>query len=197
MTPTDSKTRILQTAITLFSEQGFSAVSMREIAKAVGISAPALYNHFDSKDALYQAAVSAAFANKAEGVLQVLGETGEPLDRLGRFIFLVAELVRQDPSFRVLMQRELLDGDAARLGFLGRMVYSPIEQPLIRLLEALRPGCDGALLVELIFGMVTQHDEMRLLHPFLDQPASRERSPGQIARQVMAVLTPYFAEASR
>jgi len=191
----DTKTRILGTAVTLFSEQGFSAVSMREIAKAVGISAPALYNHFDSKEALYQAAVSAAFSDKAEGLLGVLHAEGDPLQRLDRFVHLVAERVRQDPSFRALMQRELLDGDDSRLRFLGLRVFTPVEQPLMRLLEELRPGCDGFLLSELIFGMVTQHDEMRLLHPYLLPAGPSERTPQQIADQIMAIFTPYFSGA--
>lgn len=47
-----TKPRILETAITLFSMKGYSGVSMRDIAREVGISPPALYNHFDNKDAL-------------------------------------------------------------------------------------------------------------------------------------------------
>ena len=41
----------------LFSTQGYEAVSVGEIAKAVGIKAPSLYNHFPSKQAIFDAIV--------------------------------------------------------------------------------------------------------------------------------------------
>ena len=41
----------------LFSAQGYDSVSVGEIAKAVGIKAPSLYNHFPSKQAIFNAIV--------------------------------------------------------------------------------------------------------------------------------------------
>jgi AcrR family transcriptional regulator len=46
----ETKWRILDTSITLFAERGFEACTMRDIAAAVGIKAPAIYNHYASKD---------------------------------------------------------------------------------------------------------------------------------------------------
>lgn len=45
-----TKEKILSTAIDLFSNKGFHAVSVREITKIVGIKESSLYNHFKSKD---------------------------------------------------------------------------------------------------------------------------------------------------
>lgn len=39
-------------ALRLFAEKGYAAVSMREIAKEVGIQAGALYNHYPTKQAI-------------------------------------------------------------------------------------------------------------------------------------------------
>ena len=39
-------------AARLFAERGFHGVSVGDIGKAVGVSGPALYKHFDSKDAV-------------------------------------------------------------------------------------------------------------------------------------------------
>jgi len=43
------KEEIIKTATKLFKEKGFSAVTMRDIAKAMGIKAASLYNHINSK----------------------------------------------------------------------------------------------------------------------------------------------------
>ncbi|NQX84520.1 MAG: TetR/AcrR family transcriptional regulator [Flavobacteriaceae bacterium] len=43
------KDEIIQTAALLFKEKGYSAVTMRDIAKAVGVRAASLYNHIKSK----------------------------------------------------------------------------------------------------------------------------------------------------
>lgn len=52
-----TRTRLLEAAITLFATQGFNACSMREIAKAVNIGAPAIYNHYASKTDILIAAL--------------------------------------------------------------------------------------------------------------------------------------------
>lgn len=46
------RAQILDTAATLFAERGFHGVSVAELGAACGISGPALYKHFDSKDAM-------------------------------------------------------------------------------------------------------------------------------------------------
>ena len=45
-----TKQKILQVAIDLFSKKGFSGVSVREIARAVGIKESSIYNHYKNKD---------------------------------------------------------------------------------------------------------------------------------------------------
>lgn len=46
--------RILLAAYDHFAENGYEKASMSEIAKVVGISKPALYHHFESKEALFE-----------------------------------------------------------------------------------------------------------------------------------------------
>jgi AcrR family transcriptional regulator len=59
ITPADSaemttKEKIFQVALDLFAQKGFDAVSMREIAEAVGIKKASLYSHFSGKDELLE-----------------------------------------------------------------------------------------------------------------------------------------------
>ena len=44
-----TKQRILAEAVKLFSKEGYEAVSVDQIAKAVGIKAPSLYKHYKNK----------------------------------------------------------------------------------------------------------------------------------------------------
>lgn len=48
----DTKQRILDCAMALFSKKGFNGVSIREIAKAVGIKESSIYNHYAGKQAI-------------------------------------------------------------------------------------------------------------------------------------------------
>jgi AcrR family transcriptional regulator len=46
----DTRQRILDVALTLFTEQGYDGTSLREIAEKLGVTKAALYYHFESKD---------------------------------------------------------------------------------------------------------------------------------------------------
>ena len=66
----DTRQRILDKALELFAAHGYDAVSVGEIAKAVGIKAPSLYNHFPGKQAIFDAIVESTAA-------QYEADTGE------------------------------------------------------------------------------------------------------------------------
>ena len=53
----DTKHKILDEALTLFSEKGFANVFVNEIAERVGIKAPSLYKHYKSKQAIFDAII--------------------------------------------------------------------------------------------------------------------------------------------
>ena len=50
---TDTRGLILDTAVPLFAAGGYSGISMRTMAKQVGISAAALYHHYPDKHPHY------------------------------------------------------------------------------------------------------------------------------------------------
>lgn len=51
----ETRERIIDAAVKLFGERGFSAASTRDIATAAGVNAPALQYYFENKEGLYQA----------------------------------------------------------------------------------------------------------------------------------------------
>lgn len=52
-----TKEKITETALDLFSQRGYDGVSVRDIARAVGIRESSIYNHFQSKRAVFDAIV--------------------------------------------------------------------------------------------------------------------------------------------
>ena len=55
--PMDTKHRILDEALTLFSEKGYANVYVSDIAERVGIKAPSLYKHYRNKRAIFDAII--------------------------------------------------------------------------------------------------------------------------------------------
>ena len=53
----DTKQRILDEALTLFSEKGYANVFVNDIAEKVGIKAPSLYKHYKNKQAIFDAII--------------------------------------------------------------------------------------------------------------------------------------------
>lgn len=49
--------QIIEAAVTLFSEQGFTKTTTREIAAGAGINEATIYKHFADKEALYDAVI--------------------------------------------------------------------------------------------------------------------------------------------
>lgn len=52
---TRTREAILDAAAAVFAQQGYHAVTMKDIASAAGYTAPSLYNYFDSKEAIFTA----------------------------------------------------------------------------------------------------------------------------------------------
>ena len=67
----DTKQKILDKALALFSSRGYDAVSVGEIAQAVGIKAPSLYNHFPSKQAIFDVLVESVAAQYTRDTDQI------------------------------------------------------------------------------------------------------------------------------
>src|SRR3954468_8573011 len=70
MSSDDRRAQILKTACELFAQKGFRGTTTRELASAVGVTEPVLYEHFKTKRELY----SAIIENEACGGIEVLSE---------------------------------------------------------------------------------------------------------------------------
>ena len=71
----NTKEKILDAALTLFSEKGYANVFVGDIADRVGIKAPSLYKHYKNKRAIFDAIIdlmNSRFAEQAKA-LQISG----------------------------------------------------------------------------------------------------------------------------
>jgi len=69
-----SKERIFRAAIRLFRDKGFSATSMRDLARVCGLEAPSIYNHYASKEEVLQNILferAAEFFTQLEPILRM------------------------------------------------------------------------------------------------------------------------------
>ena len=73
-------------AIAEFSERGFSATSMANIADAAGMSRPALYQYFRNKGDIFASAFVALFDDHVDRALQALDDEGTTAERLDGFL---------------------------------------------------------------------------------------------------------------
>jgi len=70
-----SHERIIRAARDEFSEYGFDKASMRRIGKRCGLTAAAIYRHFDSKEAVFDALVRPALEDLREWINEHVGRS--------------------------------------------------------------------------------------------------------------------------
>ena len=84
-----SRTRILLQALPLFADRGYAAVSMQDIADAVGMTKAALYYHFSDKEALFGEVYSfemERIAHELEGLLADADDLHAALELTARYL---------------------------------------------------------------------------------------------------------------
>ncbi|MFF8512805.1 TetR/AcrR family transcriptional regulator [Streptomyces sp. NPDC015492] len=75
---------IRSAALELFTEQGYRATTMADIGAAVGIRAPSLYKHVDSKQALLAQIMTTTMRNLLDLHRAAISTTHDPAERLRR-----------------------------------------------------------------------------------------------------------------
>jgi AcrR family transcriptional regulator len=78
----NARERLLETAIGMFAEKGYTGTSVREIVERAGVSKPVLYYYFQSKEGLFLAILDVAENLQKQLLFEVLESEGNVLDRL-------------------------------------------------------------------------------------------------------------------
>lgn len=135
-----SKEDILEKTAPLFAASGYAATSMRDLAKACGITPAALYHHFTDKDQLYLDVLEYTFRRR-------IGHMGETLkgltkfeDKVRRVVEVLVDAIHDDALFLPMLRRELLERDEKRLEYLATRVFAEPFREIMRVGRDLPPG---------------------------------------------------------
>jgi AcrR family transcriptional regulator len=128
---------VIDAAYTLFLENGFSATSMRQIAERAGLSLGGIYNHFSSKDDIFQALI--IDKHPYVQIFPVLRKV--PGDTAKEFLVNAASVIQAElghrPDFMKLMFIEIVEFNGKHFPKLLEVVL-PQALPLLQRFSA--PG---------------------------------------------------------
>jgi AcrR family transcriptional regulator len=137
---------ILQATIGLLAETGdLDAVSIRAVAKRVGVTPPSIYLHFPDKQSLLDAACEPVFADLARYFAEACLGVASPLERLGRMgvAYVQFALDNREPFRIVFMSRcesdTIMSMTPADLE--AQTAFGPVIQTVV---EAQQAGMLGA-----------------------------------------------------
>src|SRR5688500_6556965 len=153
---TDTRDRIEQASVRLFVEKGVAETTIRDIARAVGLSEGALYRHFDSKDELVWKAFERHYVAFA-ATLQALADH-EPTAR-GKVAAMIRGFCRVHDDNPTLF-KFLLFVQHGQLGKLEPGTPTPVDVMRSVLDKAITareiPAQRPDLATALVFGVVLQ-----------------------------------------
>lgn len=109
----ERKASILAVAKVLFADKGFHGVSVDEIAKRLGVSPAVLYQHFSSKEELYEAALNSISVKRENYVNAILEEPSDFASVLKRMAQIFVKSVSRDPDYLRMELMSALEGTAA------------------------------------------------------------------------------------
>lgn len=191
--PTDEF--LLVIAEQLFAKQGYEAVSTKQLASEAGVTIGALYHHFASKQAIYDAVTARAFSRK--GVLpQQLTNTKAPAEaQLVAMITWFLSNLMTDRQFGTLLQRELLDPRSSEP---GRLFTDHFREPLARfraLIKQMLPRANLDVAVASLMALCFGFANLKGLHTLAPSLGKTLGSPEAIAKQALRLLAQGVEEA--
>jgi AcrR family transcriptional regulator len=175
--------QILQAAAQLFAERGSRAVGVDDVGAAVGVTGPAIYRHFASKDAMLAEMLLRISERLLDGGSERAAEAGMDAGaQLRALIAFHVDFALDNPALITVQDRDLkslADADVAQVRRLQRRYV----EVWVAVLARLHPGDDAATCrarAHAVFGLIN----------------STPHSAGGIGRPAMAALLAGMAEAA-
>jgi AcrR family transcriptional regulator len=160
----EPRERIRLAALRLTAQKGFGAISVNDVARAVGISKQALLYHYPSREALHEAVLASLVEHSNRHLLLLVGAlSGKGEERLERAVVQIREFFDADPHAARVILRELLDGEDSAV----QRLRVGVEPWLSLMTDALRQGQrEGRIRHELDPEATVAHVGMLLLSTF-------------------------------
>ena len=104
----DTKERILETALEMFSQNGYNGTNIRELTAALGLVKSSMYKHFESKEAIWNALLDEMIAYYDEhfGSAENLPPVPDSLEALVAMTMRMVDFTVHDE--KIVMTRKLL-----------------------------------------------------------------------------------------
>jgi AcrR family transcriptional regulator len=120
--------QMLETAHALFAERGYAEVTMDEVAAAVGVTKPLLYNYFGNKERLYAACMAPAAEALADAIVAALRSAASPAEALSSAIHAFFAFLDADrEGWRVLFDESRPERVAEYRDRLARLVVGELD----------------------------------------------------------------------
>ncbi|GHE13677.1 SACE_7040 family transcriptional regulator [Klenkia taihuensis] len=175
--------QILQAAARLFAERGSRSVGVDDVGAAVGVTGPAIYRHFASKDAMLAEMLLRISERLHTGAEHVVADAGsDPAAQLAALVAFQVDFALDNPALITVQDRDLgaLSDDDARQ--VRRLQRRYVEQ-WVAVLGALHPEASTAACrarAHALFGLIN----------------STPHSAGRVSRSAMASLLTAMATAA-
>ena len=146
-------------AVNLFMEHGYHATSMRQIAERAGLALGGIYNHFSSKEEIFEGIIVDKHPYKKilPLILEAKGDTAE--DFLKNAMHIVLTELGREPYYIKLMMIEFVEFNgghgAAMLKEVAPKVL-PVFEQIVKVRKNLRVT-NPAMLMRAFFGMVISY----------------------------------------
>jgi AcrR family transcriptional regulator len=117
---------LLESGARAIARFGLSAARIDDISLAAGLAKGTVYNHFESKDALFRAILGEACA-LADHSAAAVPPDAEPAERLAAFVAGNLEWAVARPALATVFARELLAGDPETQAFVLQAASHCVE----------------------------------------------------------------------
>lgn len=132
---------VLDAAVRAFNENGFSATSLEDVAKALSVTKPTIYHYFADKDEILFECVRLGSEGIREAITRAEAGGGSGLERLTAILLDYAAIIMRDFGRCVALTSDHEMSEASRLRF--RTLKREIDDALRRVVEA--GMADGSL----------------------------------------------------
>jgi AcrR family transcriptional regulator len=138
---------MLETAHALFAERGYADVTMDEVAAAVGVTKPLLYNYFGNKERLYVACMTPAADAMTTAIVDAVKDAETPGEALASAIHAFFSFLDADrEGWRVLFDETLPGRVAAYRDRMAGLIADALDsEPAVEPLTVAVLGAAEAL----------------------------------------------------